>query len=186
VALAASRARQTLDDRTIPTLGVLSAFVFAAQMVNLPVPGGTSGHLVGAVLLTATVGPWLALLAMACVLLVQCLLFQDGGLTALGANLVNMGVVGVLSGTVVLGLARRHLPRYGLEVGAFLAGWLAALASAALAAVEIALSGRAPLTPVLVAMLGWHALIGLIEGGGTAVVLRALRRARPELVEARP
>ncbi len=186
LAIVAARARRKYDDRLVPMMGVLGAFVFAAQMINIPVPGGTSGHLVGAVLLCAVMGPAAALLALACVLLIQCLLFQDGGLTAFGANFVNMGIVGGLLGWATLQGVRRLLRgRLSLAIGAFLGGWIATMAGAAAAAGEIALSGKVPLTTVLVAMLGWHALIGVIEGLGTMVVLRVLEVARPDLVELR-
>lgn len=168
----------------IPTMGILGAFTFAAQMVNIPIPGGTSGHLVGAVLLTTVLGAPAALLVLAAVLLIQCLLFQDGGLTALGANVVNMGLVGVLVAVGAQKVAQKVLPaKVRTEVGAFVGGWLATVLCAALVAVEIALSGRAPLAPVLFAMVLWHAMIGIIEGAATAVIVKTLRAARPDLVE---
>src|SRR6187200_3103949 len=127
------RADRTLDERAVPLLGVTGAFVFAAQMLNFPVAGGTSGHFLGAALAAVLLGPWMACLVLAVVLVMQAVVFADGGLTALGANILNMGVVSGLGAGVVLAAGRRVLPR---TRGAFLglvalASWLAVMAGAA-------------------------------------------------------
>jgi cobalt/nickel transport system permease protein len=169
--------------RQAPLMGVTGAFLFAAQMVNFPVAAGTSGHLAGGLLAALLLGPWAGALIMTTMLVVQALLFQDGGITALGANVLNMALAGSMGGYLLFRLLRILLPgRRGAVAGAFLAAWAAVVISAALAAVEIALSGIVPLRSVLGAMAGVHALIGLGEGLITAATLGFLLRVRPELL----
>ena len=180
IGLAARWGARDLEDRQIPLMGVSGAFVFAAQMVNVPVGIGTSGHLLGGALLAALLGPHLAALVMVCVVAVQCLLFQDGGLTALGANAFNMAVVGPYVAWAVLAVGRRFRAEW---VALFAAGWASVVAGALLAAVELAVSGTVPLWPALVAMGTLHAVIGVGEGLLTVLVVRFLARVRPELVE---
>jgi cobalt/nickel transport system permease protein len=178
------RAEVELDDRRVPLLGVTAAFVFAAQMLNFPVAGGTSGHFLGAALAAMLLGPWLASLVLAVVLVAQALLFADGGITALGANVLNMGVLG---GVVVGGLtlaARRALP---ITRGALLAvaaggAWLAVMAGAAGCAVQLAASGTVPLATALPAMLGVHAVIGAGEAVITVAAVGAVLATRPDLI----
>jgi cobalt/nickel transport system permease protein len=187
VAYGLRRADVELDDRRVPLLGVTAAFVFAAQMLNFPVAGGTSGHFLGAALAALLLGPWLAGLVLAVVLIAQAFVFADGGLTALGANVLNMGVVG---GVVVGGLmvaARRALPdtRAALLGVAAAGAWLAVVAGAAACAVELALSGTVPLATVLPAMVGVHAVIGLGEAAITVAAVSAVLVSRPDLVHGR-
>jgi cobalt/nickel transport system permease protein len=184
VALAARRATQTLPPERVPLLGVLGAFVFAAQMVNFPVASGTSGHLTGAVLVAVLVGPSAAALVMTAVLAVQCLLFQDGGVTALGANVFNMALVECYGGWGIYWLGARLLPgRTGRSLAVFAACFLAVVAAASLVAVELWLSGVVDLGAALVAMGGVHAIIGVGEGAATLAVLAFLGRVRPDLLE---
>ncbi len=171
-----TRARNELEERRLPLVGVMAAFVFAAQMVNFPVGGGTSGHLIGAVLAAATLGPWTASLVMTTVLVVQCLIFGDGGITALGANILNMAFVATFAG-YGLYLALRRVMRETLALG--LGAWLSVVAAAAACSLELALSGTVPLGVALPAMLGWHALIGLGEAVITAAVAAYLWKVRP-------
>ena len=184
VAYGLRRAEVELDDRRVPLLGVTAAFVFAAQMLNFPVAGGTSGHFLGAALAAILLGPWLASLVLAVVLVVQAFVFADGGLTALGANVFNMGVVGgVLVGGLMLA-ARAALPN---TRGALLAvagggAWLAVMASAAACSVELAVSGTVPLGTVLPAMLGVHAVIGAGEAVITVAAVSAVLATRPDLI----
>ena len=178
------RAEVDLDDRRVPLLGVTAAFVFAAQMLNFPVAGGTSGHFLGAALAAVLLGPWLACLVLAVVLAVQAFVFADGGLTALGANVLNMGVIG---GVVVGGLmlaARRALPNTrAVLLGVTAAGaWLAVVAGATACAVELAVSGTVPLATVLPAMLGVHAVIGAGEAAITVAAVGAVLATRPDLI----
>jgi cobalt/nickel transport system permease protein len=184
-AVAASSARlgRTMQEKQVPLMGVTAAFIFAAQMVNFPIASGTSGHLVGGVLAALLLGPWAGTLVMTAVLVVQALLFQDGGITALGANVLNMGVLPCLLGFVAYRLLRRLLSgTRGALASAFLTAWLMVVLSALLASVQIALSGTIPLRLVLPAMVGVHALIGIGEGLITAAALAFLLRVRKDLV----
>ena len=184
VGYALRRADRTLDERAVPLLGVTGAFVFAAQMLNFPVAGGTSGHFLGAALAAVLLGPWMACLVLAVVLVMQAFVFADGGVTALGANILNMGVVGGLGAGLVLAAGRRVLPR---TRGAFLglvaaAAWLAVMAGAGACSLELAASGTVPLGTVLPAMLGVHALIGIGEAVVTVAAVSAVLASRPDLV----
>lgn len=183
IAVCAARVSGQLTERKVPLMGVMGAFVFAAQMVNFPIPGGTSGHLLGGVLLAVLLGPAAASLVMFCVLMVQALLFQDGGITMLGPNLINMGLVATLGGWAVVRAfagGGNGLRRY---IVIFVACWLTVVAGAVLAAFQIWLSGHAPLGPILLTMGGVHALIGIGEGLITVATVRFLLAARPELLE---
>jgi len=183
IAWSAKKAKEGLREKEIPLMGVMGAFIFAAQMINFPVAAGTSGHLLGGVLLAVLLGPYAAALVMTCVLVVQCFLFQDGGLTALGANIFNMGIVAAFPGYWIFALLRGVLRGdKGYFVGAFLAAWATVVLSAALVAIELSLSGTTPLTQSLMAMISVHAIIGLFEGGITVAVLRFIRAVRPDLL----
>lgn len=166
--------------------GLVAAFVFAAQMLNFPVAGGTSGHLLGGLLAAVLVGPWLGALAMAVVVLVQCLLFADGGITALGLNIVNLALVPTWAAYGVFLLARRALPRTRrgvLAAAAVAAGSSVVLASMAFL-LEYALGGTSPVGVRTIAgpVLGVHVLIGVGEAVITVLVLGAVLAARPDLV----
>jgi cobalt/nickel transport system permease protein len=158
--------------------------VFAAQMINLPVAPGTSGHLVGAALAAVLLGPWRALIVMTVVLAVQALLFQDGGLSALGANLVDMGLGSVLSSYAVVALVtrRRRSPR-ALVVAGVLAAFAATLVGATLTAVWLGLSGLYPLSGIVPVMLVTHVAIGLLEAALTGAILVTVVRWRPDLLK---
>jgi cobalt/nickel transport system permease protein len=186
VGIALAKVNRALKEEQVPLLGVTAAFVFAAQMINFPVGAGTSGHFLGAVLAALLLGPWNACLVMALVLVIQCLLFADGGLTALGTNVFNMGVVGgLLSYGVFLGV-RSALPRTrgGFLAAAAFTAWFSVVASASFCAVELAVSGTVPLVAALPAMAGVHALIGIGEAVVTAAALSVVLAARPDLVGA--
>jgi cobalt/nickel transport system permease protein len=180
------RAGARLDDRLVPLLGVTGAFVFAAQMLNFPVAGGTSGHFLGAALATILLGPWLACLVLAVVLATQSFVFADGGVSALGANVFNMGVLGALAAGGLMVAARRVLPRRrGVLLGvAGVGAWLAVVAGAAGTAVCLAISGTVPLGTVLPAMLAVHVVIGIGEAVVTVAALSALMATRPDLIGA--
>src|SRR3954454_22315926 len=143
VAAGLRKANMTLDERKVPLLGVTAAFVFAAQMLNFPIAGGTSGHFLGAALAAILLGPWLACVVMAVVLTTQAFLFADGGVTALGANVLNMGVVGALVVGWLMLAARRVLPnsRTTFLGIAGIGAWLAVMAGALAASLELAASG---------------------------------------------
>jgi len=164
-------------------LGALAAFVFAAQLVNVPVAPGTSGHLVGATLVAVLVGPWRAAIVMAVVVFIQAALFQDGGLAAYGANLLDMGFAGAFTGYAVAALATRRArtPR-AYAVGAVFGAFLATLAGAALTGVWLGLSGLYPLRAIVALLLATHAAIGALEAALTAAILVTVLRWRPDLL----
>jgi len=167
-----------------PLTATTAAFVFAAQMLNFPVAAGTSGHFLGAAAVAALLGPWSACLVMALVLVIQCLLFADGGVTALGTNILNMGLVAGLAGYALMRALRALLPsgRTGYILSAAAAGWAGTVAAAAACALELAASGTSPLRLALPAMAGVHAVIGVGEALITAAVLSAVCAARPDLL----
>lgn len=180
-------AERELNDVRVPLLGVLAAFVFAAQMLNFPIAGGTSGHFLGATLVAVLLGPWLACLVMAVVLATQAFVFADGGISALGANVLNMGVLGaLLAGFAVTALVR-VLPRTKLAYLGSIAvvSWLAVVVGAAVTSLELAVSGTVPLGTVLPAMLGVHVLIGIGEAVITVAAVNAVLETRPDLVTIR-
>jgi len=183
VGLAARRVSGALSERQIPLMGVMAAFIFAGQMLNFPVLGGTSGHLLGGALAALLLGPWAAVLVMACVVALQALLFQDGGLLAMGANIFNMGVatslVGYAAGMPLLRAFGGR--RWGLVVVGFVAAWLSVMAAAALTCVQLVLSGLAAAV-VFPAMLFVHTFIGIGEGLITVAALAFVVSARPDLV----
>ena len=184
VAYATREAHKRLGEKHIPQMGVMAALIFAAQMLNFPIGGGTSGHLLGAALAAIMLGPWASVLIMTCVLVVQCLVFQDGGLTALGANIFNMGLVGSFAAyylfrgaTVLLGENRQ-----GRLAGAFIGAWGSVFLASLACALELAISGTSPLMLVMPAMGGVHAIIGIGEGLVTVAVLSLVLTARPDLL----
>jgi cobalt/nickel transport system permease protein len=186
IVLALRQTRRQLDDRMVPTMGVLAAFIFAAQAINFPVAAGTSGHLIGAALAAILMGPWAAMLIMTAVLAVQGLLFQDGGLLVMGWNIVNMGIVAAFSGYLAYRLARRWAgdSRAGLLSASFAAAWISVVMAAIACAIELAASGTSPLALAAAAMGSVHALIGIGEGIITAAAVSLLLAARPGLLRA--
>ncbi|ADB32626.1 cobalamin (vitamin B12) biosynthesis CbiM protein [Kribbella flavida DSM 17836] len=188
VGVSLRRANQEIRETGPALAGLTAAFVFAVQMVNFPVGAGTSGHLLGGVLAAALVGPWTAVLVMSTVLLVQGLLFADGGLTALGTNITLMGLVTVLVGYFVTRALIQVLPkRVGTIVPSAALGALVSVPAAALAFTGLYAAGGAveiPLGQLMTAMVGWHVLIGLGEAVITAAVLSAVVATRPDLVYA--
>ncbi|MDN5857320.1 MAG: energy-coupling factor ABC transporter permease [Pseudonocardia sp.] len=182
------RARRDLDDRMAPMAGLVTAFVFAVQMINFPILPGASGHLLGGALVAILVGPYVGALCVSIVLVVQALLFADGGLTTLGANIVNMALISTFVGYGVVvtlrGLARRG--RGGLVATAFVAALLGTVAAALGFVAEYAVGGAAGLAlgTVFGLMVGLHALIGIGEGIITAATVGAVAAIRPDLVYA--
>lgn len=185
VGLALSRVNREMDERKVPLMGVMAAAIFAGQMLNFAVTGGTSGHLLGAAIATALLGPWAAILVMTCVVGTQAILFQDGGLLALGANLVNMAVIGVAVAHAVMTVVRRLMGtrRVGWLAAGFLAGWSSILAASLACALQLALSGTSPANLAIPAMGGIHALIGIGEGLITAAALALVYVARRDVLE---
>ncbi len=184
IAISLKKVQQTYQDRTVPLMGVVAAFIFAAQMINFPIPGGTSGHLLGGTLAGVLVGPWAGSLVMAVIFIVQAVFFQDGGITVLGANIVNMGLIGTFGGYYLyIGLRRLiGLNRWrGMAVGAGVAAWLSVVVAALMTALQIAWSGTVALSVALVAMLGWHLIIGVGEAMITVFALSYIWKTRPDL-----
>ena len=181
ILLAVRRTQREFGERQVPLMGVMAAFIFAAQMINFPVAGGTSGHLLGGVLAAITLGPWAGMLVMTSVVAVQALLFQDGGLLVMGANIFNMGILTALIG-------------YGLHHGVAgkdrsirlavtgLAAWLSVIAGALATSLQVWLSGSALLQVIIPAMLGVHALIGIGEALITVAALSFILQVRPDLI----
>jgi cobalt/nickel transport system permease protein len=165
-------------------MGVMAACIFAAQMLNFPVAGGTSGHLLGGALAAIVLGPWAGILVMTCVVALQALLFQDGGVVVMGANIFNMGVLTALMGGVVFYGLLRIIGRqaWGLVVAGFVAAWVSVMMSALLTALQLIASGTAQAAVVLPAMLFVHALIAVGEGLITAAALSFILATRPDLL----
>ncbi|HAT12551.1 MAG TPA: cobalt transporter [Microcoleaceae bacterium UBA11344] len=185
IAVALNRTRESLGLRQAPIMGLTTAFVFAAQMINFPVAGGTSGHLLGGALASVVLGsPWAATLAMSTVFIIQSVLFADGGITALGANIFNMGLVGIWVGWWLLQPLQQLLggSRNRLPLAAGMAAGLSVVAAAICVAIELAISGTVALNIALPAMVGVHILIGIGEGLITGGVLTYLVKVRPDLL----
>jgi cobalt/nickel transport system permease protein len=185
VGYALKRVGADLGERQVPIMGVLAAAIFAGQMLNFAVAGGTSGHLIGAALAVILLGPWAATLVLTCVIVIQALIFQDGGLLVLGANIFNMAIVGVSVAYMVF-RAIRSLTRdrsWGLFVGGFLAAWSSVEVSALGTALELSLSGTSPANIAIPAMGGIHALIGIGEGLITVGALAFLQSSRVDLLK---
>ncbi len=184
VSLGIRHSGRQLGDRMIPMMGVLAAFIFAAQAINFPVAAGTSGHMIGAALAAIVLGPWASLLVLTVVVGTQALLFQDGGLIALGWNIVNMGALAAFSGyaayRAVVRLSGGH--RAARLGGAFAAAWVSVEAGAIATSIELAVSGTTDINLALPAMASVHALIGIGEGLLTAGALTILMASRPEVL----
>jgi len=185
IGIALWRSRESLKEQQVPLMGVLAAFIFAAQMLNFTVAGGTSGHLIGGALAAILLGPWSGILTMTTVVAVQALLFQDGGLLVMGANVTNMAIIatlvsyGVYRGVRLLVGERRQ----GLLVGGFAAAWVSVVITAVACAVQLGFSGTSPIGIALPAMAGVHVLIGVGEGLITLGALALVSAVRPDLVE---
>ena len=183
IGLAISKTNKSLGEKQIPLMGVMAAFIFAAQMLNFPVAGGTSGHFLGGALAAVVLGPWAGILVMTAVVGVQALLFQDGGLLVMGANIFNMGI---LTAVIGYGLYRLVINR-GKAVRLAAAGvgaWLATIAAALLTSLQLWISGTSRLEVVIPAMLGVHLLIGIGEALITVAALAFIEQTRPDLLAA--
>jgi cobalt/nickel transport system permease protein len=185
IAIALRKANQSLGEREIPLMGVLAAAIFAGQMLNFTVAGGTSGHLLGAALATILLGPWAAVLVMTVVVAVQALLFQDGGLLALGANIFNMAIIGVFVSYAVYTLLSRlfRSKKWGLFVSGFAAAWASIFLASLAVALQLSLSGTSPANLAVPAMGVVHALIGIGEGLITVGALAFIYAARKDILE---
>ena len=186
IAVSVRKAAATLDDRQIPLAGLVAAFIFAVQMLNFPVAGGTSGHLLGGVLAAVLVGPWVGSLALSVVFVVQALVFADGGLTALGLNIILMGYTTCFGGYAVFLLVRKLLPKTATSVvgASAVAAWSGVVLASLVFTLYYAVGGTggAPLGTVAVAMVSVHVLIGIGEAVITALTVSAVLSSRPDLV----
>ena len=186
VGVSLRRAAQTLQERQAPLAGLVAAYIFAVQMLNFPVAAGTSGHLLGGLLAAVLVGPWAGALCVAVVLLVQALLFADGGLSALGLNIINMALVTAWGGYAIFRLLRLALPatKTGVTISAGVAAGISVVLASLAFVAEYAIGGNggASVGTVLAAMVGVHTLIGIGEGIITALTVGVVLGVRPDLV----
>lgn len=179
------RANRTLDEQRIPLMAMLTAMFFAAQMVNYPIIGGTTAHLLGGPILAIALGAFPALIAMTIILTIQALFFGDGGILSFGANVFNMGILGTFIPFAVFALFQKPKPkREWMLVGAFLGAFLGDLAAAIAAGLELGLSSTFPYGPVIAVLVMslHHSVIGVVEGCATVMILLVLERVRPDLL----
>ncbi len=180
--LAIRNAQKSFDERLVPLAGIMAAFIFAGQMINFPVAGGTSGHLLGSTLAAIVLGPWLGILVMTAVIALQALLFQDGGLVTMGANILVMGIIPALIGYGLYRAVAHKSQR--VQVGtAVLAAWLSVMGAALLTALLLGFSGTSSFRIAVPAMLGVHAFIGIGEALITAAALSFIFKTRPQLLQ---
>jgi cobalt/nickel transport system permease protein len=178
---AISKTNQSLGEKQIPLMGVMAAFIFAAQMINFPVAGGTSGHMLGGALAAIVLGPWAGMLVMTAVIALQALLFQDGGLVVMGANILNMGLITAAIGYGLYRSVSGSSKTVKLSV-AGVAAWLSVMAGALFTSLQLWLSGTSQLNIVIPAMMGVHALIGVGEALITVFALAFIIQTRPDLL----
>jgi cobalt/nickel transport system permease protein len=185
IAVAVKVTNKKMGEKQVPMMGVLAAFIFAGQMLNFPVAGGTSGHFVGAALAAILLGPWATVLILSSVLVVQSLIFQDGGLLALGANITNMGVIAGFGSYYIykgIGAIFKH-GRTGTLLGAGIGAWFSVLVASLACAVELSISGTSPWEAAIPAMGGVYMLIGIGEGLITVAVLSLIMATRADLLK---
>lgn len=185
IAVALNQVQAKYQERTVPIMGVCAAFIFAAQMINFPIPGGTSGHLLGGTLAGILLGPWAGSLVMVVVFIVQAFIFQDGGITVLGANITNMGLIGTFGGYYLYRAIRSAVGRdswRGMAIATAVSSWTSVFIASLLCAIQLGLSGTVPLNVALSAMAFWHLPIGIGEAAITLVVISFIWRTRPDLI----
>lgn len=185
IVVALNQVQAKYQERTVPIMGVCAAFIFAAQMINFPIPGGTSGHLLGGTLAGILLGPWAGALVVSVVFIVQAVIFQDGGITVLGANIVNMGLIGTFGGYYLYRAIRSAVDRdswRGMAIATAVSAWTSVFVASILVAIQLALSGTIPLNVAISAMALWHLLIGIGEALITLVVVSFIWQTRPDLI----
>lgn len=185
ISVALKRVQAEYKERAVPLMGVCAAFIFAAQMINFPIPGGTSGHLLGGTLAGILLGPWAGSLVMTVVFIVQATLFQDGGLTVLGANIFNMGLIGTFGGYYLYRAIRSALgfnTWRGMAVATVVAAWVSVVVASVICAFQLALSETVALPISLAAMLTWHIPIGIGEALITLSAISYIWRTRPDML----
>jgi cobalt/nickel transport system permease protein len=185
IVVALNQVQARYQERTVPIMGVCAAFIFAAQMINFPIPGGTSGHLLGGTLAGILLGPWAGALVVSVVFIVQAFIFQDGGITVLGANIFNMGLIGTFGGYYLYRAIRSVLGNdswRGMAIATAISAWTSVFVASILVSIQLALSGTVPLNVAISAMAFWHLLIGIGEALITLVVVSFIWRTRPDLI----
>jgi cobalt/nickel transport system permease protein len=183
IVVCVKKVQNALKERAVPLMGMSAAFIFAAQMLNFPVLGGTSGHLIGGVLAAVLLGPYAGVVVVSIVLIVQAVFFQDGGVATLGANIFNMALVGSGASYFIFAGVRRILRgRAGAMIAVAVASWASVVLAAVCCAIELALSGTAPIKVVLPAMAGIHAFIGVGEAIITTLIVGLIARVRPDML----
>ncbi|MFC1729094.1 energy-coupling factor ABC transporter permease [candidate division KSB1 bacterium] len=186
VSVAVKKSGEQLDDSTIPMVGIMSAFLFIAQMIQFPVGPGISGHMLGGALMAILAGPWIASIVLTTVLLIQCIVFQDGGLLALGANILNMAVIGVFSGYLMYSFMRKLIPgaKYRpLAISA--AAFVSVILPSAAAGYQLGISGVVPLLPGMIMITSIHVLIGIGEAVITVFAVTFIEKSMPDVVRLR-
>jgi cobalt/nickel transport system permease protein len=169
--------------RVIALMGVMSALIFALQMINFTIPGGTSGHLLGGALAAIILGPYAGAIVISVVLIVQALVFMDGGIAALGSNIFNMAIIGVYGSFLIYWLlCKISRSRWMFLFAVGIASWFSVVAASFFAALELGISGTYAIAITMKAMLGVHAVIGLGEAAITIAVITFISRVRPELI----
>lgn len=189
IAICLNRVKREYKERTVPLMGVCAAFIFAAQMINFPIPGGTSGHLLGGALAGVLLGPWAGSLVMTVVFIVQAMLFQDGGLTVLGANVFNMGLIGTFGGYYLYRTLRMALgfdTWRGMAIATAVAAWASVVVASLICAIQLGLSETVPLGVAIPAMLTWHMIIGIGEAIITLIAVSYIWRTRPDMLHEPP
>ncbi|RCW41417.1 energy-coupling factor ABC transporter permease [Paenibacillus prosopidis] len=182
VSYSLKKTKLTISSKQVPMVALIGSFVFAAQMLNFPIAGATSGHFLGGTLTSILFGPWIGSIVMASVLIIQALIFQDGGITVLGANILCTGFIGCFVGYCVYRAGMRLLAGKGRILITFLAAWLSIVAASAGVALLLAWSGTFGLGTALKAMIGWHMLIGIGEGLITTLVTGYLFERNTSLI----
>jgi len=188
IALAVLKVNKKTDDKTVPLMAVLAAGIFVAQMLNFPIFGGTTGHLVGAALAVVLVGPWAGVMIITIILIIQCFAFGDGGLTVLGLNLTNMAIIGPFVAWGTLKLFRGRMEKTGVLAAAWASVFIASFACALELAASYQISGGAYGIEAAIsmpAMLGYHAVIGIGEAIITAAIYFYLLRVAPDIIKTR-
>lgn len=183
--VALKQVQDKYQERTVPIMGVCAAFIFAAQMINFPIPGGTSGHLLGGTLAGILLGPWAGALVVSVVFIVQAVIFQDGGITVLGANIANMGLIGTFGGYYLYRAIRSIVGNdswRGMAIATAISAWSSVFIASILVAIQLALSGTVPFNVGISAMAFSHILIGIGEALITLSVVSFVWRTRPDLL----
>ncbi len=183
---ASKKTDKYIGEKRIPLMGIMAAFIFAVQMLNIPIPGGTSGHITGALLVAILLGPFTGFLVMSTVLILQCLIFQEGGLTALGVNIFNMGFIGALGGYLIYRTLKKIFRSAKGKISppaVFIAALLSTVLAALACSIELSISGIFPFEASAISMTLAHSIIGSIEGVVTVIVLGFLKKVRPDLME---